>query len=111
MNKTNCINGSLVWKSICDCDVGFFSDLENNKCDKILDEKGFLIFIIIFSFAYLILTGFTWLNLINELIKVNKFLIKKEHGNLSKLFCRLIKSPKYLVIFNLIIISTSMTFL
>ena len=111
MSETKCTNGSLVLNIYCDCDVGFFRDNYVNYCDKYLDEKGFLIFIIIFSFAYLILTGFTWLNLINELIKVNKFLIKKEHGNLSKLFCRLIKSPKYLVIFNLIIISTSMTFL
>ena len=92
----------------CDCDVGFFDDCAKKLKDEI--ETGWLFFNIIFSFAYLILAGFTWLNLINELIKVNYILIKKEHSNIFKLFCRLIKSPKYLVIFNLIIISTSMIF-
>lgn len=60
-------NGNIEY--FCDCDVGYY----NTDCSVgLLPEykNAWIILQVIYTFAYVIIAGFTWFNLIKELVKV-----------------------------------------
>jgi hypothetical protein len=91
-------NGFFKDNFLCECDIAFFG----YSCEHsgiIYWGKGWTAIQVIFSLFYVILTFLTW----NYLRKS----LKKEYGGFWKKIWRLINTPKYLVILNLIIICTS----
>jgi hypothetical protein len=70
----NCYNNGILSKfenltEHCDCDIGFFY---NNCSYKGIDgwNNYFIFYQVIYGFCYLIISGFTWLHLLQELVKV-----------------------------------------
>ena len=71
---TNCKNGnpsSDPNNSSCNCDIGFFDNICSETLRSIYPNP-FLCLQIIFVFAYFVLAGFTWSNLLTEIFKVNR---------------------------------------
>lgn len=91
-------NGNLKVNGLCDCDIAYFG----NRCNTAgiqYWKGGWAAFQAIFSIIYIILAYMTWLSLIKY--------VRAEYGSFFKIISRLFKTPKYMVILNLIIICTS----
>jgi hypothetical protein len=81
----------------CECDIAFFGQwCEESEISYW--GKGWTTLQIIFSFSYIILTYHSW----NYLTKC----LNNEHGGFCKKVMRIINTPKYMVILNLISLCT-----
>ena len=91
-------NGNLKTNGYCDCDIGYFG----NRCNIAgiqYWKGGWAAFQAMFAIVYIVMAYLTWLSLMKY--------VRAEYGSFFKIISRLFKTPKYMVILNLIIICTS----
>jgi hypothetical protein len=91
-------NGFFNDNFLCECDIAYFG-FSCEHSGLIYWGKGWTTIQVLFSIFYVILSFMTW----NYLRKT----LEDEYGGFCKKIWRLINTPKYLVILNLIIICSS----
>ncbi len=80
---------------VCNCDLGFFQS-HCSVSGKFYWGSGWIAFRVILGLCYLLLSGFIWYYL--------NIHLNDEFGSFKKKFLRLIYTPKYLVLLNLLIV-------
>ena len=92
-------NGNYVSVSKCDCDIAYFGS-RCNVPGLVYWGKGWTAFQVLFTIFYVLMGIFTWYHLYKYL--------SLEYGGFWKKVGRLLQTPKYLVILNLLVICNSM---